>query len=338
VLFLHYSMSGDFRAARAATEQMLERSEAVPWGIIMASIARPCLGFCHLMQGELETGVEMLEASMDLPDMLPATPMAPGIIATADAALGHCLLGHPSRGRDLIRAALSRAEASKHPATIVHVAVGGLRIVATLGDDELLEECAAHIASLPQQLQAPWQAWAEIAQGLLEAGRGEPGGVDRIVRGREEILRAGALGYRGLCAVLAAPVLLRSGRHDEADVLLSDALTLGREHGDSWNEPELHRLCAEARLARRAQQRRASKQWRALGAEAEACLRLALAVARNQRARWWELRAAVSIVPLLTDSDRAAEAREILGSVYAEIKEGFDLPDMRAARELLQSL
>ena len=103
-------------------------------------------------------------------------------------------------------------------------------------------------------------------------------------------------------------------------------------------EAELHRLRAEILLASRAQQRRASKKWRALGAEAEACLRLALAVARNQRARWWELRAAVSFVPLLTDSDRAAEARKFLGGVYAEIKEGFDLPDMRAARELPQSL
>ena len=94
----------------------------------------------------------------------------------------------------------------------------------------------------------------------------------------------------------------------------------------------------EIRLARLALERRATKRWQEFAADAEACLRRALEVARSQGARWWELRAAVSFVPLLTDSDRAAEAREILGSVYAEIKEGFDLPDMRAARELLQSL
>ncbi len=338
LLALHDSMCGDFRAARSAAERMLERSESVPWGMFMASIARFCLGFCHLMQGELASGVEMLEASMGLLDMTPASALAPGIIATSDAALGHCLLGHPSHGRDLIRAAMSRAEASKHPTTIVHIAVNGLRIVATLRDDELLEECAARIASLPKQLQAPWQAWAEIAHGLLEEGHGNPGGVDRILRGREEILRAGAFGYRRLCALVSASVLLRAGRHEEADVVLTDALTLGREHGDTWNEAELQRLSAEVRLASRAQHRRGGKKWRELGADAEVCLRRALEVARGQGARWWELRAAVSLAPLLADSDRAAEARELLGAVYAEIEAGSDLPDMRAARELMRSL
>jgi len=62
------------------------------------------------------------------------------------------------------------------------------------------------------------------------------------------------------------------------------------------------------------------------------------AVARAQGAKLWELRAAVNLARLLNESDRGAEARELLRGAYAGFDEGVDLPDLRIAQDLLKSL
>ena len=76
------------------------------------------------------------------------------------------------------------------------------------------------------------------------------------------------------------------------------------------------------------------------GSEAEACFRRAIAVARRQEARWWELRAAVSLCRLLEERNgpqdaSRAEAHQMLAEVYGWFSEGFDTPDLREARALL---
>jgi predicted ATPase len=70
------------------------------------------------------------------------------------------------------------------------------------------------------------------------------------------------------------------------------------------------------------------------------CFRRAIAVARRQEARWWELRATVSLCRLLKerkapqDTD-CAEAFQTLAEIYGRFTEGFEMPDMREARALL---
>jgi len=65
---------------------------------------------------------------------------------------------------------------------------------------------------------------------------------------------------------------------------------------------------------------------------------IASEIARAHGTKWWELRTAVTLARLLRDRDRAAEARELLRSAYDGFNEGLDLPDLRAAQELLKSL
>ena len=64
----------------------------------------------------------------------------------------------------------------------------------------------------------------------------------------------------------------------------------------------------------------------------------ALAVAREQRARSWELRAAMSLARLWHDQDRQDEARDLLAPIYSWYSEGFDTPDLKAASSLLDML
>jgi predicted ATPase len=71
---------------------------------------------------------------------------------------------------------------------------------------------------------------------------------------------------------------------------------------------------------------------------AESCFRAALEVARAQEAKWWELRASVSLARLLGDTKRRDEARTVLGEIYNWFTEGFDTADLKDAKALLDEL
>jgi predicted ATPase len=73
-------------------------------------------------------------------------------------------------------------------------------------------------------------------------------------------------------------------------------------------------------------------------AKAEACFDCALAVARQQQAKSWELRAAMSMALLWRDQGKRSEARELLAPVYGWFTEGFDTRDLKEAKVLLDEL
>ena len=73
-------------------------------------------------------------------------------------------------------------------------------------------------------------------------------------------------------------------------------------------------------------------------AGAEASFHEAVALARQQSARWWELRATVSLCRLWQGQGREAEAREMLAGIYGWFTEGFDTPDLKEAKALLDAL
>ena len=106
------------------------------------------------------------------------------------------------------------------------------------------------------------------------------------------------------------------------------ALAEAEASGTHWADAELHRLRGEllGRLP--------SADW----TEVEGCFRSALTVAREQGSRGFELRAAVSLAHLLSIQGRRDEARELLAPVYGWFTEGFDTPDMRDAKVVLETL
>jgi predicted ATPase len=72
--------------------------------------------------------------------------------------------------------------------------------------------------------------------------------------------------------------------------------------------------------------------------EAEGTLEQALAVARDQRAHMWELRAAKDLARLWREHGRREAARDLLAPIYGCFTEGFDTPDLKEARVLLDDL
>jgi predicted ATPase len=73
-------------------------------------------------------------------------------------------------------------------------------------------------------------------------------------------------------------------------------------------------------------------------AKAEACFERALAIACQQRARSWELCAAMSMARLWRDQGKPEQARELLAPVYGWFTEGFDTRDLKEAKALLDEL
>ena len=110
--------------------------------------------------------------------------------------------------------------------------------------------------------------------------------------------------------------------------LLSEALERVGQTGERWFEAELHRRSGEMVLGLPERDHLA----------AEACFRRAMAVAQEQSARLWELRAATSLARLWCDQGRRAEARELLAPVYGWFTEGFDTADLKDAKALLDEL
>jgi len=118
------------------------------------------------------------------------------------------------------------------------------------------------------------------------------------------------------------------GTWGEGLAVLDEALAIVGTTGERWFEPELHRLKAEALIA--------STPGDLTGAEAS--LDRALVVAREQGARFWELRAATTLARLWRGQGRRREAGDLLAPVYGWFTEGFDTPTLQAAKDLLDEL
>jgi len=107
---------------------------------------------------------------------------------------------------------------------------------------------------------------------------------------------------------------------------LDDALRIVETTGERWFEAEIYRQ--KGRLLLRQEHTDA----------AEELYRKALGIAREQEAKLWELRAAVSIARLRRDQGRHGEARDLLAPVCGWFTEGFDTPDLKDAKALLDEL
>jgi len=118
------------------------------------------------------------------------------------------------------------------------------------------------------------------------------------------------------------------GDFDNACRCIGEAMTAAVTTKETWFEAEVHRIAGEVAL---------------LSPEPDAAkagehFERALAVAHQQQAKSWELRAAMSLARLWRDQGKPQQARELLAPVYGWFTEGFDTLDLKSARALLDEL
>src|SRR5262249_20764715 len=153
-------------------------------------------------------------------------------------------------------------------------------------------------------------------------------GIEQIHQGMMARRATGAETLRPYWLALLAETHGTIGQPEEGLAVLTEALTLVDTTGERWYEPELYRLKGELLL-----QQALDNQ-----AEAENCFQHALAIARNQQAKSFELRTATSLARLWQQQGKRQEAHDLLAPVYHWFTEGFDTADLQEAKTLLEEL
>jgi predicted ATPase len=118
------------------------------------------------------------------------------------------------------------------------------------------------------------------------------------------------------------------GRFDDAKRCIGEAMTAVETTNERWCEAEVNRIAGEIALTSRERD----------AAKAQGYFERALAVARQQQTKSWELRAATSMARLWRDQGKRQQARGLLAPVYGWFTEGFDTVDLKQAKALLDEL
>ena len=202
------------------------------------------------------------------------------------------------------------------------------RLLWHVGENAALERDADQLyAVAAAEGYAAWRAQGMIYRGWVKVRNGD------VMEGMS-LLRSGLAAYRATGAeawpphhcVLLARACELAGQIEEAMALLVDALRIIESTGERWLEAELYRHKGELLLRQGHHE------------AAEDLYRKALSIAREQEAKLWELRAATSLAQLWGDQGRREEARDLLAPVYSWFTEGFDTPDLKDAKALLDKL
>jgi predicted ATPase len=164
--------------------------------------------------------------------------------------------------------------------------------------------------------------WAKVVLGNAEAG------LPELRDGLDRWRSTGSKIWGTVRFARVAAAFIEVGQAEQGAALLSEAFHVMDSNDEHWYEAELRRLQGEILAAISSSRMR----------EAEACLEHAVKVARSQGARLFELRAVIALSRLQCDPAQCKRRTAQLGSIYAGFAEGFDTPDLKEARTLLDEL
>jgi predicted ATPase len=183
----------------------------------------------------------------------------------------------------------------------------------------LAEEKGAHLWIMQRLLMQSWisalNCKASDAAAILSSG---------LAAWRS----TGSTVWVPISSVLLAKAYAEIGRPDDAWRYVGEAMTLIETTKERWFEAEVNRVAGEIAL----------KSPEPDTARAQAYFERALMVAREQQAKSWELRAAMSLARLWRDQGKVQQARELLAPVYGWFTEGLDTRDLKEAKALLDEL
>jgi predicted ATPase len=174
-----------------------------------------------------------------------------------------------------------------------------------------------------------WKATGTVLRGSLLAVSGKASdAVLAISSGIIALRSTGATLYEPFHLSNLAKAYADLGQLDDARRCIDDAIEKVESSKEKWCEAEVHRMAGEIALKSPAPDTE----------KAERYFDRALAGARQQQAKWWELRAAISMARLWRDQGKSQQARELLAPIYGWFTEGFDMVDLRDAKALLDEL
>ena len=326
----------EFRGHYADSQALIEERLGLAAGIQHpASLAESHeLLSCSLFhQGAFELSVEQAASGLSLLDKLGpnATTASIGEDPAASshgwAGLALWFLGYPDQAVARARTMIQLTQDSSRAYSLANAYVFGARVHQQRREAEMVSDYANVALSKATAGGYPYQrAVALVLRGWASVATGnQVDGLAELRAGLLEHESTGAEMDRPYLLGLLAESLLASSAQAEARGVLDEAvakLPAGRRF---FYEAELHRLAGDCfRIEHR-------------DAEAEESYSKAISLARDQKARSLELRAAVSLAGILLGG-REPEARDLLGNIFAWFTEGTDTPDLVGASGLLEKL
>jgi predicted ATPase len=239
-------------------------------------------------------------------------------------------LGYPDQALEHIQEALTLARELSHPLSLASALDHAAWLHQYRREGQLTQERAAADMALCREQGFPFflaigtimHGWALAAQGRRAEG------MTQMHQGMAALKTLGVALRLPRCHTILAEVYGENGQAEEGLRLLAEALATMHQHGSHLWEPELYRVKGELLL----------RQSVPDAQEAATCFRHALDIARRQEAKSLKLRAATSLSRLWQRQGKRAEAGALLAPIYGWFTEGFDTPDLREARALLEAL
>ncbi len=332
---LFYSVRADYRTAMGLGTEMLElatRHENTEHRLeahLAVGLYSIYLGEFVASRTHLEQGIALYRP-VDRP--LRAFQYVGHSAAICHSYLGRTLsfLGYHDQALALTQQGLTLARDLSIPMSQAQ-AMGMYTVLAQMRRDvDAVDEWASRTIAYATEYGFPyWSSLCSMTQGWLLSRQERPTeGIEQVRRGLDRYLATGArLGLSWFLALLAE-TYAATGQYDEGLQALGDAEAHVQATDERYYEAEVLRLKGELLIRRDASG----------SVPAEDCFQRAIAVARRQHAKSWELRAAMSLARLWSAQGRPQDAYDRLAAVHSWFSEGFDLPDMQDAKRLLDDL
>ena len=328
-LHIFLMRGGEMRASLAVAEEFAAgaRTEADP---SYRAVAECLLGGSQHFLGHQPAARTHLENGLASRNLIDLRLSGLDTRLRALVELGRVLWmsGFPDRAIAVARDAISVAERSNRPLNVCFSFIYTAPVFLWCGDHP-----AAHQVLEKLMIHPNWHALPSLhatgyaLQGALQIREGDIEQGIELVRSAVRSLREGRQNlYLAAAVCTLAKRLAAIGQFEEALRVVGEALADARDGAEMSNFPELLRIQAEIFLALPQPDE----------ARAEASLAHSLAVACEQGALSWELRASMTLARLRAKQGRGDEGRQQLSAVYARFTEGFGTVDLQAAKRLLE--
>ncbi len=325
----------EYRAARELGEEALSLAQQVGDPLLVA-IHHWHLGYILVGLGEFSTARAHFEQVIDFYE-----PQAhhdsfvllrgsdAGVSALAYDACCLWCLGYPEQADSRSQEAIALARELGHPFSLADVlAFGGCVFNKVRREGQALKDRGQELVELSEVLGFSSfmpTGTCYLGDGLAMLGQVQEG-LALMREGLEGRQSTGVRCYFSGTLGGLAEALAQAGRPDEGLATLDEAFSLVEETEERYCEAELYRVRGELLLIQ------------GVEAGAEASFQRAIEVARRQSAKSWELRSTTNLARLWQKQGKRKEARRVLAEIYGWFTEGFDTPDLKEAKELLEEL
>jgi predicted ATPase len=327
----HHAFRGEFDLAQRLDEDLLrlslERND--PGGLILGHLSS---GWNLLLAGRFARSRSHLEEALTLYDPILHRSLVhqageyPHVDSQAFLGIVLLCLGFPDQALARSNAAIAEARRLAHPPSLAVSLSTDSRLLSLVGDNVALDERADEMVAVAAEQGFLFRrAMGTIYRGWVKVKNGDVAEGISLLRSGSIACRATGPGNLTYFIALLAGACEIAGQIEEGLTLLDEALQIVERTGERWYAAELNRH--KGQLLRQGHSE-----------AAEELYYKALSISEEQGAKLWELRAAVSLARLRRDQGCHTEARDLLAPVYGWFTEGFDTPDLKEAKALLEEL